>query len=126
MQESGNFFKCKDRLCTCIFIFLKRLLLVFLEYNIPVISANEIVVTNEMIINFNNVPVLGFFFRFFFDERLMNIVPVSVYLSSKLMMYITWFLYLLPCILFSLIYDHRTQFDALISLFNVYFISKFY
>lgn len=31
--------------------FLKRLLLVILKYNIPVISANEIVVTNEMIIS---------------------------------------------------------------------------
>lgn len=51
VQESGNFFKCKDDLCTCIFIFLKRLLFVILKYNIPVISANEIVVTNEMIIS---------------------------------------------------------------------------
>ncbi|XP_078332634.1 palmitoyltransferase ZDHHC17-like isoform X1 [Crassostrea virginica] len=33
---------------------------------------------------------------FFFDDRLMNIIPVSVYLSSKFMMYFTWFFYLIP------------------------------
>ncbi|XP_023244281.1 palmitoyltransferase ZDHHC17-like [Centruroides sculpturatus] len=36
--------------------------------------------------------------RFLFDDRILNIIPISVYLSTKFWMYVTWFTYLWPYI----------------------------
>lgn len=38
-------------------------------------------------------------FRLLFDDRILNILPISVYLSTKFWMYVTWFTWLFPCIL---------------------------
>ncbi|GAB6024086.1 Palmitoyltransferase Hip14 [Chamberlinius hualienensis] len=35
--------------------------------------------------------------QFFFDSRFVNILPMSVYLSTKFWMYITWFFWIVPC-----------------------------
>lgn len=68
----------------------------FAVYAIGIIPELSIPWYYKLILALLSAGIWKFLQMFFFDERLMNIVPVSVYLSSKLMMYITWFLYHLP------------------------------
>ena len=45
------------------------------------------------------------FFRFFFDDRLWQIMPVAWYLATKLWLYSTWFLYTRKYILLILTFE---------------------
>lgn len=36
--------------------------------------------------------------RLFFNEKLMSLLPLSVYMATKLWFYITWFIYIMPTV----------------------------
>lgn len=40
--------------------------------------------------------VLSYAGQLLYDDRLMSLLPLNIYLSTKLWMYFTWFIYILP------------------------------
>lgn len=53
--------------------------------------------------------------QFLFDNRFINVFPMAIYISTKLWMYVTWFLWIMPCL------DHSSTVLFIFSSFPLWY-----